>query len=333
MKNGPRLCLSVLILLLLTFPTKLLAIPYYKGKVITIIVGYGPGGGYDRIARLFAKHLPKYIPGKPAILVQNMPGANCIIAANHLYNAVKPDGLNIGIIERGFPLTQLLKTQGVRFDLRKFSWIGSVASESTILCVRANIPYKTFDDVLKAKDPIMLGVTGLGNEAAQFNVLLKVYVGVNFKMVTYLSNADILLAVERQEVDAIGGSYTAMKPAIDRGLLRPLVRGRFSEPGIEELPVDEDLTNNKIAKTVMAVRSAPCKIGRPFAAPPKTPSERMIILQNAFEKVCNDPELRNEAKRFMIPISYTPAQECLKVMNFVLEQPVDIVNELSKYLL
>ena len=105
----------------------LCAAPYYEGKVLRVIVGTEPGGGYDRTGRLMAKYLPRYLPGKPTVIVENMPGAGHIIAANHIYNVAKPDGLTIGTYNRGLPFAQLTKAQGVRFDMRKYSWIGSVS--------------------------------------------------------------------------------------------------------------------------------------------------------------------------------------------------------------
>ena len=139
-----------------------LAAPYYEGKVVRIIVGFGTGGGYDRVARLLAKHLPKHIPGKPTILVENMEGASSIISTNHIYNLAKPDGLTIGTFNRGLPFAQLLKIEGVKFDINKFSWIGSAAVEATILTTRSDLPYKTVDDLKKVKESIPLAGMGPG---------------------------------------------------------------------------------------------------------------------------------------------------------------------------
>src|SRR2546425_5255170 len=122
----------------------------YAGKTVTIVVGYKAGGGYDATARLLARHLPKHIPGKPTMIVQNMPGANSMIAANHVYSVAKPDGLTMGTFNRNLPIAQLTKVEGAKFDMRKFVWIGSAASESTILAIRSDLPYKNFDDLKKA---------------------------------------------------------------------------------------------------------------------------------------------------------------------------------------
>jgi len=314
-------------------PKEILAAPYYEAKVITIIVGFSPGGGYDRLSRILAKHLPKYIPGKPNILVQNIPGAGSIIAANNLYNIAKPDGLTIGIFNRGLPFLQLLKAEGVKFDLKKYSWIGSAAVETATLALRADLPFKTIDDLLKAKSPLMIGSAGgPGDSNTQFVLLLKEFIGLNIKIVNYPASPEVMLAVERKEVDGRGASYSSIKPFIERGLVRLWIRGRVSEPGIENLPVDENLTGDKKGKTIMAMRSATDSIGRPYVAPPGTSADVMNILREAFAKVANDPELKEDAKKNMLDVEYVPAEECLKQVNFVLNQPDDIVKESSKYI-
>jgi tripartite-type tricarboxylate transporter receptor subunit TctC len=307
------------------------ASPYYEGKRISIIVGFAPGGGHDRMARLLAKHLPKHIPGKPSVIIDNMVGATGMIAANHIYNLAKPDGFSIGTLHGGIFFAQLLKAEGVKFDLMKYSWIGSAASEASVLCIRSDMPYKTFDDLLKAPSPIMLGTTGPADVNGQFPILLKEFAGLNAKMITYPSSSDIMLAVERKEVDGRGASYSSVKPFIERGLVRPVVRCRVSEPGIENLPVDEDLTKDKKGKTLMGMLLPAYRVARPYVAPPKTPPEVMTILRNAFTRVANDPELKEDAKKVMMNVDYLPSEECLKSVGYLLNQPEDMVKEFNKY--
>jgi tripartite-type tricarboxylate transporter receptor subunit TctC len=309
------------------------AAPFYEGKTITIVVGYKPGGGYDRTARLLARHLPKHIPGKPTIIVQNMPGANSLIAANHVYSVAKPDGLAIGTFNRNLPLAQLTKVEGVKFDMTKFAWIGSAASESTILTIRSDLPYKTFEELKKADKPVVIGSTGPGANTHDFPLLLKEFLGLNLKIVSgYSSSADIMLAIERKEVDGRAGSYTSLRPFLDRGLVRPLVRARAVEPGIEKLPVDEDLAPSPRARAIMALRSAPEVIGRPYVMPPGTPEDLVRTLREAFQKVAKDPELTDEAKKAKMEIEYVSGDEALKIIREVLAQPKDIVEEFAKYI-
>jgi tripartite-type tricarboxylate transporter receptor subunit TctC len=307
------------------------ATPYYEGKTITILVGFGPGGGYDRMSRMLAKHLPKYIPGKPAIIIENMPGAGSIIAANRVYSLSKPNGLTIGSVNRGLPYAQLLKAEGVKFDLTKYAWIGSAGTEATVLAIRTDLPYKTFEDLRKAKE-VYLSVTGAAASDTQFTLLAKEFLGVNIKTVGYTDIPGAMLAIERKEVDGRSGTYSSLKQFIERGILRPVLRGRVSERGIENLPVNEDFTTDKKAKTIMAMQSYPDQMGRPFVAPPGTPAEAMKMLRDAFAKVGSDPEFKEDCRKLLMDYEYVPPEECLKVVNFILGQPDDIVNEFSKYI-
>jgi tripartite-type tricarboxylate transporter receptor subunit TctC len=328
---GKKFFITFFICSVLLSSVDLLAAPYYEKKTMRIVAGFAPGGGYDRISRILAKYLPKYIPGHPTILVENMPGAGSFIAANYLYNIAKPDGLTIGIFVRGLPFGELYKLDGVKFETVKFSWIGSAAVESTVLAIKADSPYKTFNDLVKSKSPIYLGITSATDVGNTFPMILKEYLGLNPKMVAYIGRAEVMLAVERKEVDGGASTYSSIKQYIDKGLVRPLIRGRVSEPGVENLPVDEDLTVDSKAKALMAMRSAPDRMGRPFVAPPGTPTEIMKILRDAFAAVAKDPELQAEAKKFQMTVDYVPAEECLKIVKFIFNQPPNIVKEFNKY--
>lgn len=173
MRRYASIMLGLFLFFLLYRPYPLFAAPFYEGKVLTIIVGYSPGGGYDRVDRLLAKYLPNYIPGKPTVLVQNMPGADSMIAANYLYNIAKPDGLTIGTFNRGLVFANLLKAEGGRYDLTKFSWIGSAAVESSVLIFYKDLAYKTIEDVAKSKSTIVIGCTGSADAINIIPIFLK----------------------------------------------------------------------------------------------------------------------------------------------------------------
>jgi tripartite-type tricarboxylate transporter receptor subunit TctC len=305
----------------------------YQGKTITIVVGYKPGGGYDATARLLARHLPDHIPGKPTVIVQNMPGANSLIAANHVYNIAKSDGLTIGTFNRNLPIAQLTNVAGVKFDMRKFAWIGSAASESTILVIRNDLPYTNFQEMKKSGKQIVIGATGPGANTYDFPLLVKEFLGVDLKIVSgYSSSSDIMLAIERKEADGRAGSYSSILPFIERKLVRPVIRARATEPGIERLPVDEDLAPTPRAKAIMALRSAPEVIGRPYVMPPGTPDALVKTLRAAFAKAIADPKLNAEAQKAKTDLNFVSGDEALKVINEVLTQPKDIVDELGKYI-
>jgi tripartite-type tricarboxylate transporter receptor subunit TctC len=305
---------------------------YYQGKTITIVVGYKPGGGYDRYARLIGKHLPKYIAGTPGVIVQNMPGASSVIAANHLFSVAKPDGLTIGTFNNATVVAQLIKVEGVRFDLTKFAWLGSAASDAVILTVRSDLPIRTAEDLRKAKQ-FVIGTTGPGSSTHDFPALLDEFAGFNFKLVPgYSSSADVMLALERKEVDGRAGSYDSIKPFIDRGLVRPIIRNRTSAPGIEKLAVDENLATSQKGKLIMAVNAVPTQIYRPFVAPPGTAKDALKILRDAFANVLKDKELLAEAEKGKMTIDYVSPEDALKVVAEVLGQPPDVVQTLAKHI-
>jgi len=324
--------LSVVGLIMLFSLSESWAAPYYEGKTIRLIVGNSPGGGYDRLARLFARYLPKYIPGKPTVIVENMPGGATIIAANYVYNVARPNGLIIGALGRGLPFAQLLKAEGVKFDMAQYGWIGSTAVEATVLTLRSDLPYKTAQDLIKASAPIVIGTTGPAESSHQFATLLKEFLGMNLKLINYLSGAEINLAIERKEVDGRASSYSGIKPYIERGVVRPVIRGRVAEPGVEKLPVDEDLCSDPIGKTIMSLRSAPERMGRPYVTAPKTPADIMKTLTTAFAKVAKDPEVLAESRKLLMQVEYVSGEECLKITNNILHQPEKIVREVAKYI-
>jgi len=309
------------------------AMAQYEGKTVTIVVGFKTGGGYDRTARILARHLPKYLPGKPSVIVQNMPGANSIIAANHVYSVAKPDGLTIGTFNRNLVLAQLTNVSGVKFDMTRFAWIGSAASESTVLAIRSDLPYKSFEELRKGGKTVVIGATGPGANTYDFPLLLKELLGANLKIVSgYSSSSDIMLALERKEVDARAGSYSSLQSFVERGVVRPIIRARAIEPGIEKLPVDESLAPNPKAKAIMALRSAPEVVGRPFVMTPGTPEPLLKLMREAFAKAIKDPELVAESKKANMDLEYMPADEALKIIREVLSQPKDVVDEFGKYI-
>src|SRR2546429_269364 len=303
----------------------------FAGKTVTIVVGYKPGGGYDATARLLARRLPDHLPGKPTVIVQNMPGGNSIIAANHMYNVAKPDGLTIGTFNRNLPIAQLTGVQGVKFDITKFAWIGSAANETTILAICDEPPFKKFGELRKAKEPVVIGSTGPGANTYDFPLLLKDMLGVNFKIVSgYSSSADIMLAVERKEVDGRAGSYSSIQPFIDRKLVRPVIRARTTDKRLQQLPLDEDFAPNPRAKAIMALRSAPEQIARPYVLPPGTPADIVKVYRAAFAATIKDPATVADANKAQFDLDYTSGDEAVRILKEVLSQPKDIVEEFSK---
>jgi tripartite-type tricarboxylate transporter receptor subunit TctC len=326
------ICLLVIFSLFFFFNAnnELLGAPYFEGKVIKLIVGVPPGGGYDRMARTLARHLPRHIPGQPVIITGNMPGASTMIAANYIYNIAKPDGLRIATVFNSLCVAQLMKVKGHKFDLRKISWVGGTGPEAYLIAVRTDLPHKNFEDLIKSKYELIVGSTGAADATSVFPNLLKAYAGLKLKIAIYPGSADILLAVERKEVDGRAGSYGSLLPFIDRGLVRPLIRSRVSQPGVENLDVDENFATSKMGATIMRMYSSGRQIGRLYMAPPKTPDKVMGILRKAFADVGKDPAFMKDIKKNRLVYNYASADDILKVVNFVLNQPDNIVEEFGR---
>ncbi len=327
--------LSALFLLLaiMFFPAKILATPYYEGKIISLIVGANPGGGTDRLGRIIAKHIPKFIPGKPTVIIRNMAGGGGMVPANYLYNVSKPNGLTFGTFNRGLIFSQLLKNKAVKFDMLKFLWLGSAATETTVLAIRSDLPYKTHEDLKTAKEPVIMGTQFPGTNTYDNALLFKEILGLNMKLITgYASSTAILLAIEQKEADGVVLSYSALAPYINRGLVRPFIRTKASVPEIEKIPVINDLTNDEMNKTLLSMLAVTDFVGRPYTAPPNTPDEIMNILRTAFSKVINDPETIEDGNKVELNMHYLSAEEVFKQYQYFFGQPPDIVSEFSKYI-
>jgi len=305
---------------------------FYEGKTVTVVIG-ASGGSLEIASRIVARHLGRQLPGNPNVIVQNMTGAAHLVATNNVYNVAKPDGLTLLAANPNVGIAQLTKVEAARFDLRRFQWLGSTGADGVALSIRSDLPYKTWEELKKADRELVVGTTGPGSNAHDFPLLLKEFAGAKFKLVSgYPANADILLAIERKEVDVWAAFATTIKLAADRGAVRPLVRGRVSIPGFEHLPVDETLATSAVGKAIMGIRAAPLAIGRAFAAPPATPADRVKLLREALAKVVKDSEFNEEMKKARIEVGYISPEEVLKMFNGLLDQPPEVQKEMVKYI-
>ena len=180
LRKSTMTVLSGLLVILLQFSQALAQAPFYEKKTIQVVIGSAPGGLYDRWGCLFAQHLGKYIPGNPSLVAQNMPGGGSMIATNYLYGLAKPDGLTIGMLQTFMYLQQLVGVPEVKYDVRKFNWLGSQEKGQMMLYIRADSPYKSIEDIMKAKDPPKCGGSGATDQTALLTRLLEETIGVKF---------------------------------------------------------------------------------------------------------------------------------------------------------
>ena len=311
---------------------------FYKGKTVTLLVGYGSGGGYDIYARLVSRFMGKHIPGNPTIIVQNMPGAGSLRAANYLYNVAPKDGTAFGTFARNIPLLGLSGGDpNVQFDPRKFAWIGSsssFANDAYILIARRDAAVRSIEDARKAGGPPLLVGSTADSSSSDSNamaIVLRDMLGLNIKLITgYVDSGQLNLAMERGEIEARTTALSAVqsnkpnwiKPG---GLMQVLaVFGRESRhPSFPDAPLAIELAKTPEDKRLIEILQIPYMLSRPYAAPPEVPADRASALRTAFLATHNDPDFLAEAKKLDIDISPIGGDQILTLINAIAETPKD----------
>jgi tripartite-type tricarboxylate transporter receptor subunit TctC len=344
--NGVRLSVLSLAIFLLGSIQELCAQgePYYKGKTIRIVVGSTAGGFYDRWARLLARHMPKFIAGQPEMIVQIMAGAGSVIATNHVYKVAKPDGLSLVMPLNGVYVDQLVGRSEAQFDLRKFHFIGSPAVESIIFYMRADAPYKTIADVIKAKEPPKCGSSGTASSDYILSKILEESVGAKFNTVLgYAGGTEIDIAVEKNEVVCRAHSVSAHfgrepfdtwhKKNFDRHLIQTSRKRDANAPDTPTL--NELFEQYKVAantRRVSQILLAAGDFGRPIMVTPGTPADRVRILRDAFVKTLSDPDVVAEAKKGRMDIDPTSGVDLETLAKEIFDSPPDVLERAKKIL-
>jgi tripartite-type tricarboxylate transporter receptor subunit TctC len=317
---------------------------FYQGKAVRIVVGNSVGGAMDDWARFVALYLGKHIAGAPTIVVQNMPGAGTIIAANYVYNIAKPDGLTLGLVNPAVYIDQLLSATEVKFDWPKFSFIGSPERIDQVLFMRADGPYKTLEDIRKAAEPPRCAAQARTTPSYFFPKLIEEGLGLKVNIVAgYGGGGEMNLAIEKGEAHCRTGTvsaYVGREPTrtwIKSGFVRALVQsGATRYPKLPETPTIYELLESykasDTAKRVTKVMLSSGDLGRPFFAPPGTPADRVKILRAAFSKTMNDPELLAEAKKRGWDIDLLAGEDLEKIAKDIMRQPPQVLDRVKKML-
>jgi tripartite-type tricarboxylate transporter receptor subunit TctC len=317
---------------------------FYKGKTIKIVVGFLAGDVYDLWARLYAQHMPRHIPGKPDIIVQNMTGAGSMIAANHVYSVAKPDGLTLGSALPALYFDQLIGRKEVQFDYAKFVWIGSPVQSEHQMYMRSDAPYRTIEDIRKATVPPKCGTTGTGSTGYYIPKLMEEALGTKFNLVTgYQGGQDIDLAVERGELHCRAftiEAFFAREPFLTwrkKGFVRNVVQsGRTRDPKLPDTPTIYELMDQyktpeatrRLANVVLAAGA----LGRPLVGTPGIPPERITILREAFNKTLKDPDFLAEIERRKYELQPVKGEELEAMAKEVIAQPPDVIERMRKLL-
>ncbi len=279
----------------------------FAGKMVTMIIGFGAGGGYDIWGRLVAGHIGKHLPGNPTVVPQNLPGGGSYRAASFIYNQAPKDGTTMAIIARDAALGPLTGQAGAQFDATKFSWLGTPATETNICIANRSAAVKTVQD-LKEKT-LIVGDTGPGTGTHAYPKALNDILGFKFKLVGgYPSSADVFLAMERGELEGFCeslDSVLARRPDwISSGKVSVLFQGGARpNPELKGVPFIADLAQTPADRQAIEFLYAGQGIGRPFVAPPGLPAERLKILRAAFDATMKDPEFIREAGIRKFPLS------------------------------
>ena len=318
---------------------------FYKHRHVNLIVGSGPGGGYDIYARLLARHFGKFIPGHPPIIVQNMPGAGSLRAVNFLYNLAPKDGTTIGTFTRNMPLIGLLGgNANVQFDPRKLTWLGSASSfvnDAYILIVHKDAPVKSIDEARRADLPgLVLGATAEGGTNNDVPIILRDTIGLHVKQVVgYPDSASIFLAIERGEIHGRTVDLSTVKSVKPEWLnpdsdFRVLVQfARTSRhPDLPDVPTARELAKNEAARALIELAELPYALSRPFAAPPQVPAARAKALQRAFLAMQNDPQYLEDAAKVSVDVSPIGADEVLRAIDRIAVAPSELLDYARKLL-
>ena len=286
---------------LLARPARAASADFYRGKTLNLIVGFAPGGGVDTTTRVVGRHLARFIPGAPRVIVQNMEGAAGLVASNYLYSRVAGDGLTIGVPGRSWFVEGAIRVAGVRFDPEKFSYIGSPGAVNSVVYVRTGTGVNSFEDLKRAKKPLTFGALGNLTPTAMVPFMLADY-GLPVKVVVgYVSSARVIVALEQGEVDGfftVEASFGLREDLVTRKVIRPILQNKAVHPGIPLIKDALPASDGPLLSVVMALES----FGLPVIGPPNIPPERLQILRSAFLAMCRDADFKADAIKADLPV-------------------------------
>jgi len=270
---------------------------FYRGKTLTLFAGQPPGGGIDGEMRLVARFFGKFIPGEPSILPMNMQGAGGIILGNHLYSVAKPDGLTLGMPGRtGFALAPVISAADTKYDLKRFTWVGSSASSNFVLWMRRQANVRSFQDIRDAKRTIIIAGSGSTTANSVMPEILARHERLPLKVVRgYPGINDAILAVERGEADGVMCEKASMRPdVIASGAVVPVFQVMPIEPGV---PLLDDLVTDPKEKALIELLSAPLRLGLAMIGPPGVPDDLTRMLRQSYLNMVASKEYRDEAAK------------------------------------
>jgi tripartite-type tricarboxylate transporter receptor subunit TctC len=311
---------------------------FYAGKTIRFIVGAPAGGGYDTYARSIARHLGKHIPGNPTMVIENMDGAGSLIAANYVYNKAAPDGLNIGVWISGQIIRGALKDHSIKFDGRKFGWIGAPSNGSPTCAIMGFTGLKTWDDVLHSKRPIKMGGVRAGTSYTDVPHILNKVAGTKFDVISgYTGTSPVRMAMQRHEVEGACLGWESMQVSNramldakgDDRLIPFIAHRRVEDPEVKDLPLFTEVIKGKDNIATYKSWAASYEFQRPFSLPPNAPPQRLQTLRKAFAETLRDPEFLAEAKKTKLYIKPVAGEDIEGYVNEIYSMSDKVKENLS----
>jgi len=303
---------------------------FYKSHPLSIVIGFQPASAYDLYGRAVGRHIGRHLPGNPAVVPVNKPGASSLTAANYLYSIAPKDGSTIGILSRGAPLDPLLSNPGSKFEPRKFTWLGSVGNEVSVCVAWHGAAVKTWDDLL-SKD-FVVAAAGLSTDTGVFALVLKNLFGARMKIISgYPGGAEISKAIETGEVDGrCGWSWSGVKASkpdwLKEKKINVLVQLGLQKSGdLPSVPLITDLARTDEQRQVLKLVFGPQEFAWPFLAPPDLPPDRKQVLRAAFDATLTDPEFLEDARRMALEVSPVSGRAVEALIDELYGTPDDVV--------
>jgi tripartite-type tricarboxylate transporter receptor subunit TctC len=314
---------------------------FFKGKTVTVYVGLSPGGGYDTNARVLAKHMGRYLPGEPLLIVKNMPGGGGLVMTSYVANVAPKDGLHFGAPQRGIPFEPLTggEASNAKYDPLKLNWLGSMNADTSVAVATKASGVKNWQD-LKNKELIIAG-TGVGTESVVVPYVLRNVLGLKFKVIAgYPGGSEMNLAMQRGEVNGRGTfSWTSLKAQkaawVDTGELVILFQmGLKKHPDLPDVPLVTDLAETDDQRKLLELEFTGFQLGRPYFLPEGVPADRVTTMRRAFDATMKDKDLIAEAVKLDLEVNPTNGEEMQEILKRVYATPkalVDKLSEASKY--
>jgi tripartite-type tricarboxylate transporter receptor subunit TctC len=308
---------------------------FYAGRTVNLVIGFSPGGGYDAYARVLSRHLGKHIPGNPKIIVKNMPGAGGTIAANYVFNVSPKDGSELGLFAGNVAIDPLLGGAPVKYDARKFGWIGSPYSDTSLCISWHTAPFRTIADTLQNEM-----VTGaFGNAGTDFPTALNNVIGTKMKLVKgYPGSNAVKLALERGEVQGgCGFGYDSLRATSPDWLKDKKVHllvqiALRKDPRLPDVPFVMDLAKSAEDRQILQLIFGWLHVSRPIAAPPELPADRLAALRRAFNETMRDPEFRADAEKIEIDLDPLPGEEIERFLEELYRTPKPVIERAATLL-